>query len=126
KGPSVDSENYEERIIARRNRIAERVASQQPGYFDEKVSSGDLEDDTLTEAQVTESIRHIANLCQNGNDFITNIRVACDARESLRRTEEEKLDQERGAKFEANQNATEKLFDEIQGKWKVADYTKEP
>lgn len=29
KGPSVDSENYEERIVARRNRIAERIASQQ-------------------------------------------------------------------------------------------------
>ncbi|KAM3182260.1 hypothetical protein ACTXT7_012746 [Hymenolepis weldensis] len=126
KGPSVDSDNYEERIIARRNRIAERIASQQPGYFDEKVSSGDSEDDALTKAQITESIRCIANLCQNGNDFITNIRVACDARESLRRTEEEKLAKERGAKFEANLNATEKLFDEIQGKWKVADYTKEP
>lgn len=67
----------------------------------------------LTKAQITESIRRIANLCQNGNDFITNIRVACDARESLRRTEEEKLDKERGAKFEANLNATEKLFDEV-------------
>nr|CDS25510.1 coiled coil domain containing protein 164 [Hymenolepis microstoma] len=126
KGPSVDSVNYEERIIARRNRIAERIASQQPGYYDEKNPNADSEDDKLIKVQITESIRSIANQCQNSNDFITNIRVSCDARESLRRAEEEKLDKERDAKFESELSTTEKLFEEIQSKWEVADYTIEP
>ncbi|VDN98963.1 unnamed protein product [Rodentolepis nana] len=126
KGLSVDSANYEERILARRIRIAERIASQQPGYFDEKLSNADSEDDGLIKAQITESVRSIANQFQNSNDFITNIRVACDARESLRRTEEEKLDSERDAKFESTRSTTEKLFEEAQSKWKFADYTVEP
>lgn len=58
-------------------------------------------------------MRRIINLCRNGNAFITNIKVACDARENLRRIEEEELANVRHAKFEAERKATEKLFEEV-------------
>ena len=58
-------------------------------------------------------MQRIVNLCRNGNAFITNIKVACDARENLRRAEEEELANIRQLKFEAEKKTAEKIFDEV-------------
>ncbi|VDN16596.1 unnamed protein product, partial [Dibothriocephalus latus] len=93
KGPTVDSADLEERIAARRLRIENRVAQQNPEFFDQKVEDDD--DGTklpeISKEQVEMSMQRIVNLCRNGNAFISNIKVACDARENLRRLEEDEL-----------------------------------
>lgn len=58
-------------------------------------------------------MQRIVNLCRNGNAFITNIKVACDARENLRRVEEEELTNVRQLKFEAERKVSEKLLDDV-------------
>ncbi|KAH9278635.1 Dynein regulatory complex protein 1 [Echinococcus granulosus] len=129
KGPSANSDDLEERIAARRLRISERVASLRPDYFDEKASIDEeaavtATSNPLANAQVALSAQRIVNLCRNGNAFITNLKVACDARENLRRVEEEELDNVRQAKFDAEQKATTKLFEEVEEKWEEAKTTK--
>ncbi|KAM7537547.1 hypothetical protein Aperf_G00000078963 [Anoplocephala perfoliata] len=115
QGPSVNSDDLEERIAAR------------PGYYDEKPATEqstaeDAANLTSKEnAQFAESMHRIINLCRNGNAFITNIRVACDARENLRRVEEKELANVRLAKFEAERKATEKLFEDVEEKWKETE-----
>ncbi|KAL5971358.1 Dynein regulatory complex protein 1 [Taenia solium] len=129
KGPSVNSDDLEERIAARQLRIAERVASSRPDYFDEKASTDEKAAATTTSnplanAQVALSVQRIVNLCRNGNAFITNLKVACDARENLRRVEEEELDDVRQAKLDAEQKAAAKLFEDVEEKWEEIKTTK--
>ncbi|VDM30715.1 unnamed protein product [Hydatigera taeniaeformis] len=122
KGPSINSDDLEERIAARQLRIAERLASLRPDYFDEKASTEEkagvlAPSNPLANAQVALSAQRIVNLCRNGNAFITNLKVACDARENLRRVEEEELDDVRQAKLDAEQKAVTKLFEDVEEKW---------
>ncbi|KAL5106574.1 Dynein regulatory complex protein 1 [Taenia crassiceps] len=128
KGPSVNSEDLEERIAAREHRIAERMASLRPDYFDEKASADEAvvpaASNPLANAQVALSAQRIVNLCRNGNAFITNLKVACDARENLRRVEEEELDYVRQAKLDAEQKAAAKLFEDVEEKWEEIKTTK--
>ncbi|KAL7056009.1 hypothetical protein AAHC03_020990 [Spirometra sp. Aus1] len=128
KGPSVDSNDLDERIAARRLRIENRVAQQNPEFFDQKVDDDD--DDTklpeISKEQVELSMQRIVNLCRNGNAFISNIKVACDARENLRRLEEDELTLIRTRKLEAEAKAAEETFKAVTEKWDKVDSLKIP
>ncbi|VDD81509.1 unnamed protein product [Mesocestoides corti] len=134
QGPKVDSDDLEERIAARRLRIANRLASmkasaseEEEGAQKKKTVSEEEEakeaESRLAPMQVGLSMQKIVNLCRNGNAFITNIKVACDARENLRRMEEEELALVRNQKLDAERRAAEKLFEEIEEKWKEVEST---
>ncbi len=59
------------------------------------------------------SMKRVVNLCRNGNAFITNIKVACDARENLRRMEEEELTMVRDQRLDVEKKSAEKLFGDV-------------
>lgn len=58
-------------------------------------------------------MQRIVNLCRNGDAFLTNIKVACDARENLRRMEEDELAMIRNQRLEIENNESGKVFKEV-------------
>ncbi len=100
-----------------------------PKYFEQNNDpDADLKDELphLSLEQVELSMQRIVNLCRNGNAFITNIKVACDARENLRRLEEDELTLLRSQKQDIEEKKAEKMFKEIQAKWKKSPAMKIP
>uniref|UniRef100_A0A8C2ECN7 Uncharacterized protein n=1 Tax=Cyprinus carpio TaxID=7962 RepID=A0A8C2ECN7_CYPCA len=82
-GPSIESKNPEERISARRLRIAAR---------NEAKTRQELGEDSQEKEDIKEEIRksqkeHVTKLQSDGLELVTNIQVAVDARESDRRAE---------------------------------------
>uniref|UniRef100_A0A8C1U9L2 Dynein regulatory complex protein 1 n=1 Tax=Cyprinus carpio TaxID=7962 RepID=A0A8C1U9L2_CYPCA len=87
-GPSIESKNPEERISARRLRIAAR---------NEAKTRQELGEDSQEKEDIKEEIRksqkeHVTKLQSDGLELVTKIQVAVDARESDRRTELEETD----------------------------------
>ncbi|XP_058806553.1 dynein regulatory complex protein 1 [Phymastichus coffea] len=80
--PSVLSSDPDERKLARRLRIQKRIEAL-------KRLDGDEEEDaveqSLTEKQIIESAELLEKLLTEGNEVITNVRIANDARELERR-----------------------------------------
>ena len=92
--PSVHSDNKEERISARRRRVetqieaARRVAlGQEPQETVEEVP--DPEKERGSRKQVDKSELRLEKLVTDGSQLVTNVAVAGDSKEVLRRQEEE-------------------------------------
>ncbi|XP_069438925.1 dynein regulatory complex protein 1 [Ovis canadensis] len=118
-GPSVHSDNPQERIQARRLRIAARLEARRREalgeYLDGKKESE--EDQSKSYKQKEESRLKLAKLLLCGTELVTNIQVAADIREIHRRVEEEEIKRQRLEKLENEVKTSQDKFDEITIKW---------
>ncbi|XP_059973270.1 dynein regulatory complex protein 1 [Mesoplodon densirostris] len=117
-GPSIHSDNPQERIQARRLRIAARLEARRREalgeYLDEKESE---KDQSKSYKQKEESRLKLAKLLLCGTELVTNIQVAADIREIHRRAQEEELKRQRLEKLENEVKTSQDKFDEITVKW---------
>ncbi|XP_060785447.1 dynein regulatory complex protein 1 [Neoarius graeffei] len=121
-GPSVEAENPEDRIQARRNRTAARVQAKKRQELGDDFQKKEeaKEDAEPSQTQMEQSERHMTKLKADGTELVTNILVAADARESKRREELREANRLRLEKLEnAAKSSTEK-FNEIMNKWTEA------
>uniref|UniRef100_A0A8C5YF15 Dynein regulatory complex protein 1 n=1 Tax=Microcebus murinus TaxID=30608 RepID=A0A8C5YF15_MICMU len=118
-GPSIHSDNPQERIQARRLRIAARLEARRREalgeYLDGKKESE--EDQSKSYKQKEESRLKLAKLLLCGTELVTNIQVATDIRETHRRAEEEEIKRQRVEKLENEVKTSQDKFDEITSKW---------
>ncbi|XP_057353336.1 dynein regulatory complex protein 1 isoform X3 [Manis pentadactyla] len=118
-GPSLHSDNPQERIQARRLRIAARLEARRREalgeYLDGKKESE--EDQSKSCKQKEESRLKLAKLLRCGTELVTNIQVAADIREIHRRVEEEEIKRQRLEKLENEVKSSQDKFDEITMKW---------
>uniref|UniRef100_A0A094ZE96 Large ribosomal subunit protein uL22 n=1 Tax=Schistosoma haematobium TaxID=6185 RepID=A0A094ZE96_SCHHA len=113
-GPSVDSDDIEQRIAARRIRIQNRGDVQSNETKSSKKEIG------LGRSQIDLSSKRISKLISDGDAFITNIRVACDAREYFQRTEDHELNRNRIRVLEDEATRSLEVFDKITEQWEKA------
>ncbi|KAL1783680.1 dynein regulatory complex protein 1 [Sigmodon hispidus] len=118
-GPSVHSDNPQERIQARRLRIAARQEARRREalgeYLDGKKESE--EEHSKSYKQKEESRLKLTKLLLCGTELVTNIQVATDIREIQRRVEEEEIKRQRLEKLENEVKTSQDKFDEITAKW---------
>ncbi|KAI4875585.1 hypothetical protein NFI96_025459 [Prochilodus magdalenae] len=138
-GPSVESENPEERIAARRLRIAARNEAkrrlfrfimslfslplkkrrQELGDDSQEKEHTDAEART-SQKQLEQSERRMVKLQTDGTEWLTNILVAADARESKRRAELEEARRLRIEKLENEAKSSLEKCEEVFQKWTTA------
>ncbi|XP_038176524.1 dynein regulatory complex protein 1 [Arvicola amphibius] len=118
-GPSVHSDNPQERIQARRLRIAARQEARRREalgeYLDGKKESE--EEQSKSYKQKEESRLKLTKLLLCGTELVTNIQVATDIREIHRRVEEEEMKRQRLEKLENEVKTSQDKYDEITAKW---------
>ncbi|XP_039604242.1 dynein regulatory complex protein 1 isoform X1 [Polypterus senegalus] len=120
--PSLESEIQEERIAARRLRIAARVQARKR----ETEGQHDTHHQEVTkelsrsQKQREQSRRRLNKLQSDGTELVTNIQVAVDARESQRRTEEAEAKRQRTEKLENEAKTSLEKFEDIRKKWASA------
>ncbi|XP_026633921.1 dynein regulatory complex protein 1 isoform X3 [Microtus ochrogaster] len=118
-GPSVHSDNPQERIQARRLRIAARQEARKREalgeYLDGKKENE--EEQSRSYKQKEESRLKLTKLLLCGTELVTNIQVATDIREIHRRVEEEEVKRQRLEKLENEVKTSQDKFDEITAKW---------
>ncbi|KAG1963759.1 dynein regulatory complex protein 1 [Pimephales promelas] len=126
--PSVESTNQEERIIARRIRIAARnEAKTRQQLGEDSQGNEDIKEETRkSQKEVEQSERHLAKLKSDGLEKVTNIQVAADARESDRRKEHEEACRLRREKLENEAKSSQEKFEEITRKWTDAKMKQTP
>lgn len=70
--------------------------------------------------QMEVSRQRITKLLRDGNEFLSNIRVACDARENSRRIEDDELKRQRRERIDNEAKQGLEKFEEITKKWESA------
>ncbi|XP_072913144.1 dynein regulatory complex protein 1 [Hemitrygon akajei] len=127
--PSVDSEDREERIAARRLRIAQRQEEkrrQARGENEVKEGGDDKEELSKSCKQVLDSRQRLTKLQRDGMSFVTNVQVAEDSREMHRRNAQREALKQRTAKLENEAIISEEKFEAITKKWLSAKAHKIP
>merc|ERR1712038_131782 len=114
-----DSTDPEERIAARRMRIARRLEAQKRAQMGEDPNEKKEVKEELSKSrkQMEESRLRLTKLQSHGRELVSNIRVAGDSREAGRRIEEEEARRQRKEKLEAEAKAGSERFEEITKKW---------
>ncbi|KAK7150871.1 hypothetical protein R3I93_011965 [Phoxinus phoxinus] len=127
-GPSVESTNQEERITARRIRIAARnEAKTRQLLGEDSQGKEDIKEETRkSQKEVEQRERHMAKLKSDGLEMVTNIQVAADARESDRRKEQEEACRLRREILENEAKSSQEKFEEITRKWTDAKMKQTP
>ncbi|XP_074845160.1 dynein regulatory complex protein 1 isoform X2 [Carettochelys insculpta] len=117
--PSLNSEEQEERIAARRLRIAARLEARRREALgeDPDVKEAEAEELSRSHKQIEESRQRLAKLLRDGTQLVTNIQVAADARETQRRAEEDEVKRQRLEKLESESRTNQEKFEEITVKW---------
>ncbi|KAM3932447.1 dynein regulatory complex protein 1 isoform 2-T2 [Leptodactylus fuscus] len=118
-GPSLDSEEQQERIQARRLRIAARIEAKRREALGEDPSTVNVRKETPRKSykQMDDSRQRLGKLVSDGTQLVTNIQVAADARETQRRVEEEELRRLRVEKIENEAKSSFERFEDITKKW---------
>ncbi|NXU59650.1 DRC1 protein, partial [Turnix velox] len=134
--PDPDSEvgytnpGPEERIAARRCRIAARLDAKRREALGEEEEEPEVaeeeEEQRRSHKKIEESRQKLAKLLFDGTQMVTNIQVATDLREVQRRAEEAKLKLERQQKLENEAMSSAQKFEEIASKWTSAEEMKVP
>ncbi|XP_065828940.1 dynein regulatory complex protein 1-like [Oscarella lobularis] len=125
QGPTVDSENPEERIKARRLRIQARLEAEKREARGDKLakqkplSESDSKANRKSRQQIEKSRQRLEKLKADGTELVTNVGVAADAREMTRRDEEDRGEQDRKERLEAEAKASEERFEEISKRWET-------
>ncbi|XP_071987938.1 dynein regulatory complex protein 1 [Engystomops pustulosus] len=122
-GPSLDSEDQQERIQARRLRITARIEAKRREALGEDPSliTEHKETPRRSYKQVDESRQRLSKLVNDGTQLVTNIQVAADAREMQRRGEEEELRKMRVEKIDNEATTSYQKFEEITKKWLLGE-----
>eukprot|EP00899_Mesostigma_viride_P006912 jgi/Mesvir1/16221/Mv08475-RA.1 len=117
-GPSINSTDREERILARRARIAACIAAKKAGDEGSK-NKVDTEEKQIGKgkAQVLESKKRLARTKALGDDTVTSVRVLGDDRENTRRIEEEQRRQDMRAKLLGEAEHSSKQNAQVAMKW---------
>ncbi|XP_031459742.1 dynein regulatory complex protein 1 isoform X2 [Phasianus colchicus] len=114
----------EERIAARRRRIAARLDAQRRqalGEIEEPKEEAEEEgEERSSHKQVEESRQKLAKLLFEGTRMVTDIQVAADLRETQRRAEQAQLKLQRVEKLENEARSSADKFEEITSKWALA------
>ncbi|KAM6317050.1 dynein regulatory complex protein 1 [Aegotheles albertisi] len=124
--PAPSAPGPEERIAARRRRIATRSDAKRREALGEdvkpKVAEEEKEDEEQRRShqQMEECRKRLAKLLFDGTQMVTNIQVAADLREMQRRTQEAKLKLQRVEKLENEAKSSAHKFEEITSKWALA------
>ncbi|XP_065586608.1 dynein regulatory complex protein 1-like [Cyrtonyx montezumae] len=120
----------QERIAARRRRIAARLDAERRqalGKNEEpKEKAEDGEKERIDHKQMEESQQKLAKLLFEGMQIVTDIQVAADLRETQRRAEQAKLKLQRVEKLENEARSSASKFEEISSKWALANEMKVP
>jgi len=120
-GPSIDSTSMEERIEARRRRIARRLQTLKNAASGDEVtqrpSTAPESDLSKSKKQVEESYQRISKLVSDGTDLVSIVEVACHAREVATRTQEQKNRRLRMEKLEQESEIASQKFESITKKW---------
>ncbi|KAM6279773.1 dynein regulatory complex protein 1 [Porphyrio hochstetteri] len=114
----------EERIAARRRRIADRLDAERRKALGEDVEAKVDEEEEWrrrTRQQIEESRQRLAKLLCEGTQMVSNIQVAADMREARRRAEEADLKLQRVEKLEREAKSSMQQFEEITSKWASAE-----
>ncbi|XP_060066143.1 dynein regulatory complex protein 1-like [Ylistrum balloti] len=121
-GPNVDSNDPDERIAARRIRITRRVEAAKRAELGEDPNEKKEVKEELSKSrkQIEQSRLLLSKLNQDAFELVTNIRVAGDAREAARRTEEEEAKRLRKERLEQEAKTGAEKFEEITKKWESA------
>ncbi|XP_052085972.1 dynein regulatory complex protein 1-like [Mytilus californianus] len=122
EGPTVDSENPEERVAARRLRITRRIEAAKRAERGEDLDDAKEAKEELSKSrkQIEASRLRLTKLIEDGVELVTNIRVGCDAREAARRTDEEVKKQDRNGKLKHEGKTMAEKFENITKKWESA------
>ncbi|KAM9273680.1 dynein regulatory complex protein 1 [Cariama cristata] len=113
----------EERIAARRRRIAARLDAKRREALGEDVEpkvAEKEEEQRRSHKQIEESRQRLAKLLFDGTQLVTNVQVAADLRETQRRAEEAELKLQRIEKLENEAKSSTYKFEEITSKWALA------
>ncbi|XP_013068479.2 dynein regulatory complex protein 1-like [Biomphalaria glabrata] len=120
-GPSVNSDNMEERIAARRIRIAKRAEAARKALLGvpEEVKK-EKEVIRKSRKQIEDSRQRLTKLKQDGFELVSNVRVAADAREASRRAQDDEAKRVRKEKLDSEAKSGLERFEEITKKWDLA------
>ncbi|XP_075301374.1 dynein regulatory complex protein 1-like [Opisthocomus hoazin] len=128
--PAPREPGPEERIAARRRRVAARLDAKRREAREEdaepKVAEEEEEEQRSSYKQIEESSQRLAKLLFEGTQLVTNIQMAADLRETQRRAEEAKLKLQRVEKLENEAKSSARKFEEITSKWALAKETTMP
>ncbi|XP_073418088.1 dynein regulatory complex protein 1 [Dendrobates tinctorius] len=118
-GPSLDSEDQQERIQARRLRIAARIEAKRREALGEDPSTRTEHKETPRKSykQMDDSRQRLSKLVSDGTGLVTNIQVAAEARETQRRAEEQEMRRLRVEKIDGEANSSYEEFEDITKKW---------
>ncbi|XP_068792824.1 dynein regulatory complex protein 1 [Struthio camelus] len=127
-GPALSAPGPEERIAARRRRIAARLEAKRREALGEDTEAKTAEEEEEEEEkeqrrshkQIEESRQRLAKLLFDGTQLVTNIQVAVDSRETQRRAEEAELKLHRVERLENEAKTNACKFEEITSKWELA------
>ncbi|KAM9297952.1 dynein regulatory complex protein 1 [Morus bassanus] len=113
----------EERIAARRRRIAARLDAKRREALGEDAEpkvAEEEEEQKRSHKEIEESGQKLAKLLFDGMQMVTNIQVAADLRETQRRAEEAELKLQRVEKLDNEAKSSACKFEEITSKWTLA------
>ncbi|XP_042688594.1 dynein regulatory complex protein 1 [Centrocercus urophasianus] len=114
----------EERIAARRRRIAARLDAQRRQALGEneepEEEAEEVGEERISHKQVEESRQKLTKLLFEGTRMVTDIQVAADLRETQRRAEQAELKLQRVEKLENEARTSADKFEEITSKWALA------
>ncbi|KAM4041042.1 dynein regulatory complex protein 1 isoform 1-T2 [Anomaloglossus baeobatrachus] len=118
-GPSLDSEDQQKRIQARRLRIAARIETKrwEARGEDPGTAAEHKETPRKSHKQMDASRQRLSKLVSDGTGLVTNIQVAADARETQRRAEEKEMRRLRVQKIDSEANSSFEEFEDITKKW---------
>ncbi|XP_014206899.1 dynein regulatory complex protein 1 [Copidosoma floridanum] len=112
--PSLQSADPNERKLARRLRTQSRAeASQKP----EAEDHGEAVKESLTEKQIIASEELLEKLIEEGNEVISNVRVANDARELERRIKSSEIRKQFLDSLDKNARLCKDQYDLINDQW---------
>ena len=117
--PTVESEDPEERVTARRSRIFKRIeAARREAMGEDPNAANEIREvASKSKLQIEDSRKRLAKLVADGTELVTNIQVAGDAREGQRRNEEEETRRQRRERLENEAKTAMEKFEEIVKKW---------
>ncbi|XP_078506107.1 dynein regulatory complex protein 1-like [Lissotriton helveticus] len=120
--PTTDSEDQQERLLARRIRVAERQEAKRREALGEDPNAKEevKEAPRRSHKQIEDSQQRLGKLVKNGTLLVTNVRVAASCRETQRRAEEDELKRQRFEKLDSEAKASLEMFEDISNKLIIA------
>ncbi|KAK5641763.1 hypothetical protein RI129_010310 [Pyrocoelia pectoralis] len=115
--PQVTSSDPKERKLARQLRIERRLEAIRRQNLPEGEEIEETVKPTLLQEQLQKSYKLLENLTVEGNEYITNVRIANDSREANRREEEDLIRVNILEQLEKEAASAETQFNEINEKW---------